>query len=409
MKITGQILKENRERKRMTIAEVSLATKITTKTIAAMEEGVADNLPPKTFLRGFVRSYALYLGLDVDEILRTFHEEMGSTLAHPAGSAKAIPPAELAEKNSRATESLSQEEKPSKDREAAGKTTASTNMSPMTHASVPRSPDQAVEMVARSGQIGLTKYLIGGLFVVLIVLIIYFKGKMDSYESERAPQDSVATTDAPDSNDPTESANGDGPTDGDSNGTQDPQLAPGATPTESQHATASPAPTAAASTASTVAATPSPQPTSPPVSATPLPTPTAKPSPTPKATPLATPAPTPTPKPSPVATPTPKPTPTATPGPSPTASPRPSPSATPRLAKPTEILIEALDTVELEVSVDNDPPRTVRLRADQIQAIQAKRKATIRFSDGGAVNVLVNGVDRGVPGDLGRPLRVEYP
>jgi cytoskeleton protein RodZ len=407
MKITGQILKENRERKRMTIAEVSLATKITTKTIAAMEEGAADNLPPKTFLRGFVRSYALYLGLDVDEILRTFHEEMGSTLAHPAGSAKAIPPAELAEKNSRATESLSQEEKPSKEREAAGRPTASANMSPMTHASVPRSPDQAVEMVARSGQIGLTKYLIGGLFVVLIFLIIYFKGKMDSYESERAPQDLAATTNTPNSTVPTDSTNGESLIDVDGNGTQDPQLAPGATPTEGQLVKASPAPTAASATTSTV--TPSPQPTSPPVSATPLPTPTAKPSPTTKATPLATPLPMPTPKPSPVATPTPKPSPVATPGASPAASPRPSPSATPRVAKPTEVLIEALDTVELEVSVDNDPPRSVRLRADQIQAIQAKRKATIRFSDGGAVNVLVNGVDRGVPGDLGRPLRVEYP
>jgi cytoskeleton protein RodZ len=79
------------------------------------------------------------------------------------------------------------------------------------------------------------------------------------------------------------------------------------------------------------------------------------------------------------------------------------------VANPTEILIEALDSVDLEVTVDSDPPRSVRLRADQIQAIQAKRKAIIRFSDGGAVNILVNGVDRGVPGDLGRPLRVEYP
>ena len=79
MKITGQILKENRERKSISISEVAIATKINVKTLQAMEDGDVENLPPKTFLRGFVRSYAGYLGLDIDPIMNTFQDEMGST------------------------------------------------------------------------------------------------------------------------------------------------------------------------------------------------------------------------------------------------------------------------------------------------------------------------------------------
>ncbi|MCM2281484.1 MAG: helix-turn-helix domain-containing protein, partial [Bdellovibrionaceae bacterium] len=79
MKTTGQILKENRERKGITLNEVALATKINVKVLTAIEEGDSDRLPTKTFLRGFVRSYARYLGLDEEAILSSFYEEMGST------------------------------------------------------------------------------------------------------------------------------------------------------------------------------------------------------------------------------------------------------------------------------------------------------------------------------------------
>ncbi|MEK7356380.1 MAG: helix-turn-helix domain-containing protein, partial [Bdellovibrionota bacterium] len=79
MKITGQILKENRERRGISVNEVAIATKINVRTIMAMESGDVDKLPPKTFLRGFVRAYASYLELDVESLLNTFFDEMGST------------------------------------------------------------------------------------------------------------------------------------------------------------------------------------------------------------------------------------------------------------------------------------------------------------------------------------------
>ena len=31
------------------------------------------------------------------------------------------------------------------------------------------------------------------------------------------------------------------------------------------------------------------------------------------------------------------------------------------------------------------------------------------FTDGGAVNVIVNGRDRGVPGTIGKPIKLTYP
>lgn len=74
-----------------------------------------------------------------------------------------------------------------------------------------------------------------------------------------------------------------------------------------------------------------------------------------------------------------------------------------------EVVIEALNNVDIEAVLDNEPPRAVKLRADQIHTFKAKRKVILRFSDGGAVNLVVNGVDRGVPGDLGKPMKIDLP
>lgn len=86
METIGRILKENRIKKNLTIHEISVVTKINSRIIKAIEEGNLEELPSKSFLRGFVRSYASYLKIDVDKILRTFQEELGSTLYEPSYS-----------------------------------------------------------------------------------------------------------------------------------------------------------------------------------------------------------------------------------------------------------------------------------------------------------------------------------
>lgn len=79
MKQTAELLKQAREKSNLSLSEVSMATKISTRILKALEENEMDKLPAKTFIRGFVRTYAEYLKADVDHILEIFYEEMGST------------------------------------------------------------------------------------------------------------------------------------------------------------------------------------------------------------------------------------------------------------------------------------------------------------------------------------------
>lgn len=420
MKITGQILKENRERRGTTLSEVSLSTKITIKTLQAIESGDPLTLPPKTFLRGFVRSYAIFLGLDVEEILRTFQEEMGSTLSRPVG-----PGPNPSELNAAATEAA-----------ATGPTTGEINLAATAAAasaketssadrtSAPRSQKRVdAEATLRDEPSLMTKGGIVGGILLLIILIVFLKGKMDSYESERttgpadpktvetvAPQsDSNVTAD--------EAAAGIAAANGGSEANPPAEAAaivatatPGHSP--SPTATATPAHSPVPSPSPSATATPKPSPSATPKpTATPTPSPT--PTPTPKPTATATPKPSPTPTPTPKPTATPKPSPSATPKPSPSASPAPSATPAPVAAaapgKSHEILIEALDQVEVEVTVDGEAARTIKLKGEQVQSLKVKKKAILKLSDGGAVNIIVNGVDRGVPGDLGKPTRVELP
>ena len=83
MKITGELLKTERANQGLSIQAVAQALKLNQKMIVALESGDSSQLPAKTFIRGFVKSYAQYLKLDADAVLRQFQEEMGSTSPLP--------------------------------------------------------------------------------------------------------------------------------------------------------------------------------------------------------------------------------------------------------------------------------------------------------------------------------------
>ena len=76
MKNTGRILQEEREKKKLSLHEIGMSLKINPKTLQALEEGNLTKLLAKSFLRGFVKSYAKYLKLNESEILESFHKEM---------------------------------------------------------------------------------------------------------------------------------------------------------------------------------------------------------------------------------------------------------------------------------------------------------------------------------------------
>ena len=83
MKITGELLKSERIKKDLTVQDIAYALKLNSKIIIAIENGDLDQLPAKTFVRGFVKSYADYLKVDSEIVLRQFQEEMGSTRPMP--------------------------------------------------------------------------------------------------------------------------------------------------------------------------------------------------------------------------------------------------------------------------------------------------------------------------------------
>ena len=72
----GATLREARERRQLTYEQVEAETKIRAKYLRALEEEEFDSLPSGTYVRGFLRAYASYLGLDgrlfVDEYASRF-------------------------------------------------------------------------------------------------------------------------------------------------------------------------------------------------------------------------------------------------------------------------------------------------------------------------------------------------
>jgi len=62
----GTSLREARERQGLGYPEIELATKIRSKYIRALEEEDFTSIPGDAYIRGFLRTYAEYLGLDGD-------------------------------------------------------------------------------------------------------------------------------------------------------------------------------------------------------------------------------------------------------------------------------------------------------------------------------------------------------
>lgn len=78
MKITGELLKSERKKLKLSQQDIAFALKLSPRVINAIEEGDVDNLPAKTFVRGFIKSYAEMLKLNSTTVLNQYHEEMGT-------------------------------------------------------------------------------------------------------------------------------------------------------------------------------------------------------------------------------------------------------------------------------------------------------------------------------------------
>lgn len=74
MESFGEYLKSLREERGISLEEVSERTKIATSNLNFLENDHYELLPPKVFVKGFIRSYVDELGLDPEEALKRFDE-----------------------------------------------------------------------------------------------------------------------------------------------------------------------------------------------------------------------------------------------------------------------------------------------------------------------------------------------
>lgn len=381
MKKTGTLLRKVREEKGLSLHEIGLSLKINPKILKQIEDGEQNNLPAKTFLRGFVQSYSIFLKLDPDEVLRIFSEEMGSTKPKripisPGGDSKnnylpaSTPSSDSEDKNAGNTRTTALEKK----------------------------------------EFELKNFGIGILVIFLLLSLIGIRKIVEKYQKELEVDTPKIESE--------EVANS--PPETDANPNPIPISINNATlpkentiPNQPTTTTSPPA----------MAVSPPNSPTPPVPSPTPIPAATVT-APAIKATAPASPAVALTPqaptKPIPSAHSSSPPT-TAPassvsqapskPTPPPLVSTTPPPAAgTAEIKKPTnvDVFIEALDNVDVEVILSSGKAEVFKLLPSQTQRIKTSTGVKINFSNGGAINLMVNGKDLGIPGDLGKPKRVSF-
>jgi len=80
----GEKLKLEREKRAITLEQISLSTKIGMRMLQALEEEKFSQLPGGIFNKGFVRAYAKHVGLDEDQAVADYLEASGESSAAKA-------------------------------------------------------------------------------------------------------------------------------------------------------------------------------------------------------------------------------------------------------------------------------------------------------------------------------------
>ena len=77
----GSYLRQERERRNTSLESVAKATRITLKNLEALERDEFHLLPATVFVRGFLRTYAMHLGIDPKEVLALYEAQADSSRA----------------------------------------------------------------------------------------------------------------------------------------------------------------------------------------------------------------------------------------------------------------------------------------------------------------------------------------
>jgi cytoskeleton protein RodZ len=351
MEKLGQLLKTEREKRGLSLHEIGMSLKINPKILKAIEDSETKNLPAKTFLRGFVRSYTQYLRLDVEYALKLFQTEYGPTRPEELKSSDlAVKPA---------------------DGDSPELVATTKPNAPVSRFEKPLKKNEDIALPQTSSNRWLQ------IFVAIFILVsIAFVVKMiDKYQKESEIQK---------------------------------ENLPVASPIE---ATTSTLALAVDDTLSTPVSTAVPQGPVSSVSITTTSTLAASPSSTSNTTTTMKPTTTTTLKlaivPTTVTSTTVKGT-TTTMKPTTTTT-VPASTTTTLVQKNIEVIVEALNTVQIKYTLGEDGPKNMELKPDQVHTFKSRTKVQLEINDGGAINVIVNGRDKGVPGTIGKSIKLSYP
>jgi transcriptional regulator with XRE-family HTH domain len=81
----GQRLRRQRDRRRLTLAEVEARTKVSARLFRSLEEGDCARWPGGIYSRSYVRAYAVAVGMDPEETVAAF------TACYPQFAAEPLP------------------------------------------------------------------------------------------------------------------------------------------------------------------------------------------------------------------------------------------------------------------------------------------------------------------------------
>ncbi|MFN8518432.1 MAG: helix-turn-helix domain-containing protein [Chloroflexota bacterium] len=95
----GDMLHAARDKKGVDLYRAERDTKIRARHLAALEAGDFAELPGSVYVKGFLRNYAVYLGLDPQEVLDRWHESQ-EPMPRASGVAVVAPPQPLTDPRS---------------------------------------------------------------------------------------------------------------------------------------------------------------------------------------------------------------------------------------------------------------------------------------------------------------------
>src|SRR5258708_30032191 len=111
MPTLGEELRHKREQQGITLAEIAEATRIGTRFLKAIETDNFSILPGGIFTRSFIRAYAKHVGMNEDEAIAQYQQQIAEASAEqqevqPALTTKAAAPVQRTKKQSIASPSI---------------------------------------------------------------------------------------------------------------------------------------------------------------------------------------------------------------------------------------------------------------------------------------------------------------